>query len=238
MHTAKTGGSTLREIIGAGAAASGIPISQQFIPCYNGLDCSTFGLPHRNYSIIAGHFTWRELQRVGLHDFSCVVSVRQPVDRVVSCLSYNTPRDVMESVHALNRSAFQRLMTKETSCNNGLLSMLMPSMAGMDNIEDSINSNNLNATISQTIVQAAIDNMKRCIIVDLFDDMHDEGLPDSSTILARYFPWMQPPQELPKLRQRRLAYYEFQVSHLQQIARLNHLDTITFKAALKQMRQQ
>ncbi|CAL5224021.1 g6641 [Coccomyxa viridis] len=160
MHTAKTGGSTLREIISSGAASVGIPSNQQFIPCHNGLDCSTFNLPHKNYSIIAGHFTWRELERVGLQDFDCVVSVRRPLDRVVSCLSYFTPRAVMESVHTMNRQAFRRLITEQTSCNNGMLAMLMPSLVGMDSIQESMVNNNLNTTTAQTILQAALDNMR------------------------------------------------------------------------------
>ena len=89
-----------------GAAATGIPSSQQFIPCYDGLDCSTFSLPHGNYSVIAGHFTWRELERVHLQDFACVVTVRQPRDRVISCLSYFYPRAIMESVHTMSRYVY------------------------------------------------------------------------------------------------------------------------------------
>ena len=87
----------------AGAAADGISDNEQFIPCHNGLDCSTATLPHKNYSIIAGHFTWRELQRVGLIDFDCIVSVRRPVERVMSCLSFFYPRKVMETMHGMSR---------------------------------------------------------------------------------------------------------------------------------------
>ena len=116
--------------------------------------------------------------------------------------------------------------------------MLMPSLVGMDSIQESMVNNNLNTTTAQTILQAALDNMRKCVIVDLFDDMHHSGLPTSTAILARSFPWMQPPLELPKLRQRRLAYYKFQSSHLRHVERLNVFDAIIFDAALKQMRQQ
>ena len=97
LHLIKTAGSC------TGATASGIPDNQQFIPCHAGLDCSTSTLPHKNFSIIAGHFTWRELQRVDLQNFDCIVSVRRPADRVMSCLSFFYPRKVMESVQNMSR---------------------------------------------------------------------------------------------------------------------------------------
>ena len=119
-----------------------------------------------------------------------------------------------------------------------MIGMLMPSLYGIDNIQDSINRNILNATLSQTIIQAAIENMKRCVGVNLFNHPRETGLPTSSATLARYFPWMQLPQELPKLRQRRLAYYKLQLSQLKQIEQLNGLDAVIFCAALEQMHEQ
>ena len=145
-----------------------------------------------------------------------------------------TERDVDLATY---RHAFQRFLTQETSCNNGMVAMFMPSRVGTGISPDSINSNGFNATLAQTVTQAAINNMKKCLVVDLFHDLHDKG-PTSSIILARYFPWMQPPKELPKLRQRRLAYYKFQPSHLRQIEDLNALDAVIYSAALKHMRQQ
>ena len=49
---------------------------------------------------------------------------------------------------------------------------------------------------------------------------------------------MQPPQELPIRRQRRLAYYNITASQLSQIEQLNAPDAIIYSAALKQMRLQ
>ena len=97
LHLIETAGSC------TGATASGVPDNQQFIPCNAGLDCSTSTLPHKNFSIIAGHFTWRELQRINLQNFDCIVSVRRPADRVMSCLSFFYPRKIMESVQNMSR---------------------------------------------------------------------------------------------------------------------------------------
>lgn len=132
------------------------------------------------------------------------------------------------------RPQFMRLATEQTSCNNAMARMLVPAINDIDNLDDSINNNTLHTSVFKLITKAAIDNLKKCIVVDLFDDLHH----DTPSLLAKHFPWMQPPQRLPRLRQRRLAYYLFKASHLEQIEQLNILDTIIFKAAFKIMQQQ
>ena len=44
---------------------------------------------------------------------------------------------------------------------------------------------------------------------------------------------MRPPQELPRLRHRRLAYYKIRPSHSEQIEQLNALDAIIFKGGIE-----
>ena len=133
-----------------------------------------------------------------------------------------------------DRTEFNSLATEQTSCNNALARMLVPAIDGIDNLDASINNDTLHASLFTLMIKAAIDNLKKCIVIDLFDDVHH----DTPSVLAKHFPWIQPPQQLPRLRQRRLAYYKFQPTHLEQIEHLNALDAIIFKAASKQMQQQ
>lgn len=112
--------------------------------------------------------------------------------------------------------------------------MLVPAIDGIYNLDSIINNNALHAPLFQIITKAAVENLKKCFVVDLADDLHH----NTPFLLVKRFPWMQPPQQLPRLRQRRLAYYKFQPSHIEQIEQLNALDNIIFAAALKEMQQQ
>ena len=112
--------------------------------------------------------------------------------------------------------------------------MLMPALSGLDDLDTSINNNTLHPALVKMISIAAVENMKKCIVVDLFDNLHH----DTPSLLADHFPWMCPPKKLPRLRQRRLAYYKFQTSHIEEIEELNALDQILFDAALREMRLQ
>ena len=71
--------------------------------------------------------------------------------------------------------------------------------------------------------------MKKCVIVDLFDSSPH----NTSYVLAKHCTWMRPPQDLPKPRQRNLAYYNSKSSHSEQIEQLNAMDKVILKLALK-----
>ena len=74
----------------AGANLSGIPSREVFIPCHNGVDCWTFRIerPAGTLSVLAGHFGVTELDTAGITDYQCVMSMRDPVDRTISCLQF------------------------------------------------------------------------------------------------------------------------------------------------------
>ncbi len=50
-----------------------MPQEQIYIPCHNGLDCRTTTIPAEPLSVIAGHFTWAELERGGIDQSDCMV---------------------------------------------------------------------------------------------------------------------------------------------------------------------
>ena len=127
-----------------------------------------------------------------------------------------------------------RLATEQTTCNNAMARMLVPAVDRMDDLDAIINNNTLQASQFKMVTKAAVENLKKCFVIDLFNEIHH----DTPSLLAKHFPWMQPPQQFPRLRQRRLAYYKFQSRHLEQIEELNALDAVIFRAALKQIDQQ
>ena len=65
---------------------------------------------------------------------------------------------------------------------------------GIYNLDSIINNNALHAPLFQIITKAAVENLKKCFVVDLADDLHH----NTPFLLAKRFPWMQPPQQLPR----------------------------------------
>ena len=53
-----------------------MPQEQIYIPCFDGLACPTDTIPAKPLSVIAGHFTWMELERAGVAEVDCMVIFR------------------------------------------------------------------------------------------------------------------------------------------------------------------
>lgn len=51
-----------------------MPQEQIYIPCHDALSCYTFTIPTKPLSVIAGHFTWAELERAGMEQLDCMVN--------------------------------------------------------------------------------------------------------------------------------------------------------------------
>jgi hypothetical protein len=105
FHLRKTGGSTFRSQLFESAKAHNI---SSFIPCHDGLHCSTYGPPEKAghpFAILAGHFYFPSVSKwLGLNPpdnarprvrrvsdlkkFNCFAILRNPVDRVRSSWNF------------------------------------------------------------------------------------------------------------------------------------------------------
>ena len=221
----------------AGALTSRVPEEETFIVCYSPPDCNTVMLPleSSHLSVIAGHIPVTELQRAGLKHASCMVSVRDPVDRAISCLHYFFPKE-MEGVEHMSDSEFYRIATERTLCNNAAAYMLASGTAAIS--EREANTIHRNASASKAVAASAIKNLERCVVISLSDVT--DGQPWGQWVpvfLAHWFPWMHAPEIIPHMRRNDKAS-PLPHRHMKVLEDLNTADTEIYEHAVKVMVRQ
>jgi hypothetical protein len=91
FHQRKTAGSSARAAFREAAARLNL---SSFIPCYDGVSCSTFKIPEKPFAVYAGHFPFSFQNHtfglgsdlvIGNRPFNCATIVRRPTSRLLSC---------------------------------------------------------------------------------------------------------------------------------------------------------
>lgn len=221
----------------AGAAAAGVLKEQMFIPCQNSLDCTSYTLPQSGLSVIAGHFSWQELQHAGIHEFDCLVSMRNPVDRAASCLLFFYG-DLMADVGQMSAEEFRYIVTEKSLCNNVAAAMLLSDVPGIS--ARTVNRAALNASLGAEITVAAVRNLERCVVIDLANVMRGQvGSLWAPAFIGHWFPWLKDhvhpgiPHRNDNPRAFRLPH-----RHIKILEELNSVDTAVFDRAVELMQQQ
>ena len=130
------------------------------------------------HKIIAGHIPVTELQRAGLKHASCMVGVRAPVDRAISCLHYNFSTE-MEGVQHMSDSKFYRTATENTQSNYAAAYMLASGTAAISEME--ANTIHQNASASKAVAAFTVKILERCVVISLSDVA--DGQPRDSVCL-------------------------------------------------------
>jgi hypothetical protein len=101
FHQRKAGGSSIRAVLHRVCTDANL---QCYIICHNGIACDTYSLPASGSpsAVYAGHIPWGEPQNKferywhrSSSNFSCVTNYREPVSRIISCLAYRHPTEML-----------------------------------------------------------------------------------------------------------------------------------------------
>ena len=227
-------------LLSVGAHRIGIPAVQMYIPCSNGLDCWTFHINRTagNFSVIAGHFGVTELEEAGITEYDCLFNIREPVDRARSCLFFFYNK-LFQDAGRWSEETFRRKATEEAVgsavCHNDAARMLV------SGVEDSVFMKaSASHEISNVLITKALASLKRCVVVDLFEDsVHGEDWHSKAlTVIRTYFPWLDNRQEFPRENVSNLTTQRLPHRLLKELEKLNRVDMVIYAHALQQMDQQ
>ena len=225
----------------AGAQRLNISAEQTYVPCHDRA-CEILNITQPNYSVIAGHFGFRELEEAGIKDFDCLFNIREPVDRSISCLMHFYYERFRDSSRWSAEVFKQKVMTeavKEAACYNDAVRMLIsdPWLQEQALLEASKREEGS----SEMIIEAALASLQRCVIVDLSDVSNDEDWSTQAPeFLAAWFPWcgkskIIPLSNVPRLSRRTYGFMRMPHRLIQVLEEVNDLDTVVFREALQVM---
>lgn len=223
---------------------SGIPYSQLYIPC-SALKCETFQIDNQaknlSLSVIAGHFGVTELEQAGIAEYDCLFSLREPIDRAISCLKFFYG-DLFKDVKRWSSDLFRQRATESAVsralCHNDAARMLtnFPGLNDQAFLKASEDENT-----SKILIETAISTLRRCVVVDLHDVTLDEDWRDvAPQTLSAWFPWLNRGQALPWAQHSDASESSQRLPHrlIKEIEKLNKVDMAIYKEGLRIMRQQ
>ena len=122
-----------------------------------------------------------ELYRAGLKHASCMVGVRDPVDRAISCLHYFFSAE-MEGVQHMSDREFYRSAIENTQSNYAAAYMLASGTAAIS--EREAYTMHKNTSASKAVAASTVKILERCVVISLSDVRHESRMGNHGTVFA------------------------------------------------------
>eukprot|EP00439_Symbiodinium_sp_Y106_P084631 s744_g26.t1 len=178
MHQAKSGGTSLRELLYNASMRKGW---KPYIQCYGAVGCQDFQAPKTKAAVYAGHFCWDEfaqnLHRRGVNEFSCVTNFRKPFYRILSCYSYRAVgvrKDAPECMAKLSPDQLRDVLL-QVGCVNEPFRRLSGECSVISHAGD------YSSQARSEVWNSTLRNLAQCVPLFLEE-------PQSMKVAAAYFP--------------------------------------------------
>lgn len=178
MHQAKSGGTSLRELLYNASMRKGW---KPYIQCYGAVGCQDFQAPKTKAAVYAGHFCWDEfaqnLHHRGVNEFSCVTNFRKPFYRILSCYSYRAVgvrKDAPECMAKLSPDQLRDVLI-QVGCVNEPFRRLSGECSVISHAGD------FSSQARSEVWNSTLRNLAQCVPLFLEE-------PQSMKVAAAYFP--------------------------------------------------
>lgn len=190
FHQRKTGGTWLRAAIYNSAIAQNITRVEMVVPCFGGTHCDTYSLDTvwqrcSRIKVVAMHAYYGHVDRY-LHRKSpnakstCLTVFREPVDRILSCLSY---RRLAQDLNTMtDEELLTTLRNGRDEYGNGCLNEPQRIFSGIADEDDLVDP-----SLSRLLVSLTLHHLRACKVF-FFGPTLSEDLGNS-------FPWIRFPRD-------------------------------------------